>query len=247
MPSKRKQRNLHYPFSISEMMPSENDESIDIEGSYYFEGHGHRGTVVIRSMGYTYSVHFIVNDLVRAGVGLQSGNVLSVLVTFPHVSTGLYRIDPESKTLSGRWFGFPAGGTVSEDVLSFSHSLKDDWRVGDRILGKWVSNDVWYPGVIRHVDTLVEAGPRYQVVFDDGDEDWLGISRMTEDLMSVGDFVQQPDRNGEQWRSCQIIRRDGNGLELREEDNGDIVQSRIDCIRTVAPREAEIGTRAPAA
>jgi hypothetical protein len=39
------------------------------------------------------------------------------------------------------------------------------WKIGDRVLGKRLDENYWYPGTVRHTD-----GSRFYVIFDDGED-----------------------------------------------------------------------------
>ena len=193
------------------------------------------------------------------GVGIRSGSVLAVTFEIPKPLTAIYNIDASSRTLTGKYSAFPPGGGVEREVLTFSHELKKDWHVGDALLGNWSQDPFWYPGTIIGLEHEGNEY-RYHVRFADGDEEWLGPSRMMPDQLTVGDVVYQtcglfhhddeplgpgPDLRSEHvdmnrlFRACRIIRRDGDELELESPD-GRRDSTSIEYIRTIAPRETQI-------
>jgi len=188
------------------------------------------------------------------GMGLRSGAVLAVSFEIPVRLTAVYHIDATNRTLTGSYCNFPAGGSVATETLTFSHELKSDWQVGDAMLGNWSYDPFWYPGTI-----LEKEDDRFLVRFADGDEEWLGPSRMMPDRLTVGDMVFQTYglfHNGDEptgpgqalpegvtverlTNSCRIIHRQGDRLVLEARD-GRRDTTGIEYIRTLAPREIPI-------
>ena len=242
---------------MSDASPSSADNLTDIEGIYLCRGNGYTGTTTIRLLGDSYAIHWNIAGLVHVGVGVRSDNMLAVTVKIPQTFVVLYKIT--DGTLRGRFSGFPAGGPVEEEVLIFFRRLKEDWEVGDRLLANWSADPFWYPAKIMDIETTPtddDSTKCYLVRFDDGDEEWLGCSRMVEDNLTVGDYVYQtcgmfhqtgehpePESSDESaalgqrmFRESQIIRRDGDNLTLRNA-NGCVDETAIENIRTIAPRD----------
>lgn len=228
---------------------------IPIVGHYHCEGGNYRGEVVIRDMGNNFAIHWLIGGTIHIGVGLRSGNVLSVGVGIPVTSVVAYEIQSgESQSgpsLYGRYSGFPAGGNVFEEILRFSHPLRT-WEVGDELLAKWSRDPFWYPAVVRE-----RRGETYSVRYADGDEEWVSPSRLMPDLLTVGDMVYHTqglfhrDDTGlpvgasvdpttiDQERMatpCRIIGREGDSIKLQWDD-GAMIRSNINHVRTLAPRD----------
>lgn len=225
--------------------------AIDIVGHYTCEGGDYRGDVVIRDLNDSFAVHWNIGGSVQVGVGIRSEHQLAVCVAIPVSAVVLYEIRP-GPSLQGRFSSFPSGGPVAEEVLSFTHGLRS-WEIGDRVLANWSRDPFWYPATVmeKSNDDL------YGVRFADGDQEWIGRSRIVVDLLTVGDLVYctkglfHRDESGERLAakmdhneldaarvamSCRIIGRDGDTVRLQYED-GATFKSSIEHIRTLAPRE----------
>lgn len=232
----------------------------DIEGFYLCRGGGYSGTVAIRFLGEDYAVHWNIRGEIHVGVGIRLENTLAVTVHIPLTLVVLYEIHPDNRTLRGRYSGFPAGGSVEEEDLIFSCGLKGDWEVGDHLLANYTPDPFWYSAKISEIETAPdEENHRYLVRFDDGYEEWLGVSRMVEDHLTTGDLVYQhrgmshdedePTADDDErppslepttarriTLPSRIRSRDGNELTLQDADGG-VYRTSIDWVRTIAPRE----------
>lgn len=223
----------------------------DIVGHYACEGGDYRGEVAIRDLGGSYAVHWTIGGSVHAGVGIRNGNFLAVSVAIPVTAVVLYEIHA-GPSLQGRYCAFPSRGPVADEVLSFSHSLRS-WESGDTLLANWSRDPFWYPATV--IDKTDDD--RYQVRFADGDEEWIGRSRMIAELLTVGDLVYHTrglfhrDADGQRASTnlppdeveasrvaspCKIIGRDGDAIRLQYGDGATVTTS-IEYIRTLAPRE----------
>jgi len=215
-------------------------QSDPIDGFYVTEGtcsgSRYRGTTVIRSLGNdAYCIHWNIDGAVHTGTAIRMGDAVAVTVPIPGLSVVLYKIHPstgETPTmLRGKYrFCAAAGGQVEEEVLTFSQELKS-WEVGDRILGNWTHDPLWYPGTV--MEKAGEDDDLYRVQFADGDEEWLTSSRIMDDLLTVGDKVRY---GGGSYR---IIHREGDALHLQSPMEGPFLAT-IDSICTIAPRERHI-------
>jgi hypothetical protein len=233
-------------------MTNRTAQSVDLGGHYKCEGGDYRGEVAIRDLGGSFAVHWTISGSVQVGVGIRSGNALGVSIGIPVTAVVLYEVHP-GPMLQGRFCSFPGGGPVREEVLRFSHALRE-WEVGNEVLAKWSRDPFWYPASI----TEKRLDDQYCVRFADGDEEWLGQSRIMADRLTVGDIVYNTggllhlDESGQRaitkldptefdtsriGMSCRVISRDGDTLRLEYED-GVTIQTTICNIRTMAPREA---------
>jgi len=225
--------------------------AIDIVGHYTCEGGDYRGEVVIRDIGDSFAVHWVINGAVQAGVGIRASSTLAVSVAVPVAAIAVYEIH-EGPSLHGRYCEFPSGGRVCEEILSFVRRLRT-WQIGDALLAKWSRDPFWYPAtVIEKTDD-----DHYGVRFADGDEEWVGRARMAPDLLTVGDFVYNTsgvfhrDELGQRKSSsmdleeldaarigmrCRIIGREGSALKVQYAD-GATFKTVIENIRTMSPRE----------
>src|SRR5215213_6572981 len=59
------------------------------------------------------------------------------------------------------------------------------WKVGERVLARRRPEVYWYPGAVRHID-----GPRYYVIFEDGEDAFVAAGDMTHCRFEAGDRVQ---------------------------------------------------------
>jgi len=196
---------------------------------------------------------------VYVGIGIRSGSVLAVTFEIPVPLIAVYDIDTSLRTLRGKYSAFPPGGRVEREVLTFSHGLKNDWQVGNALLGNWSQDPFWYPGTVIAMAPDEDHENRYRVRFADGDQEWLGPSRMMPDQLTVGDLVYQTcglfhhadeptgpgpilpedvDAN-RLTRACRVVHRDGDTLELESPD-GRRDRTSIKYIRTIAPRETPL-------
>lgn len=224
---------------------------IEIVGHYTCEGGDYRGEVAIRRLGDAFAVHWTISGSVQVGVGVRSEQALAVCCALPSSGAVLYEIRPEPKLL-GRFCGFPSIGEVREEVLTFSHGLRE-WEVGAELLANWSRDPFWYPAEV--LDKRSDG--QYHVRFADGDEEWTDASRMVGEYLTVGDMVFYTgglfhrDENGnrvilsmdpnqiDQSRlsaPCRIIAREGHDIRLEYQD-GVRIKTTVDNIRTLAPRE----------
>ena len=58
--------------------------------------------------------------------------------------------------------------------VGLGHAQKAKWKVGDRVMVNWSQDEFWYPATITKA-----SGKRYYIVFDDGDEEWTTLRRMS--------------------------------------------------------------------
>lgn len=233
-------------------MSNQTETALDIVGHYRCEGGDYRGDVVIRDLNDSFAVHWNIGGSVQVGIGIRTEAAFAVSVAIPVTAVVLYEIHA-GPSLRGRYSSFPSGGPVSEEVLSFSHGLKG-WEIGDHVLANYTRDPFWYPATV----TEKADDDRYGVVFADGDQEWLGRSRIMVDLLTVGDLVYctggllHRDDSGERVAakmdpseldasrismSCRIIGREGDMVRLQYED-GTTIKSSLEFLRTLAPRES---------
>lgn len=102
-------------------------ELADITGLYSCEGNdaqgrGYMGRTVIRKVGDTYHVRWVVGSTTYGGAGIRRGNILSVGWAGEN-GTGLtvFQIEKGEKgpKLVGQWTGNPPAGKLSEETLIF--------------------------------------------------------------------------------------------------------------------------------
>ncbi|CAB9498525.1 expressed unknown protein [Seminavis robusta] len=232
--------------------------SSDIDGYYLCQGQGsgsYGGHTVFRTFGETISVQCNLNGQIYIGAGLRSGNTIAVTWKIPLVYASVYTLetntDNTQRTMRGRYCNVPADGAFGTEVLTFDRPLEDDWNVGDALLGNWSSDAFWYPGTIMEKQEAPSQNStnRYLVRFADGDQEWLGPSRMMKDRLLAGDV---PYRTGDivyanggdiqdntlPLEAHRIIQRDGDDLVLQIGNHGPPISTQMRYIRTLAPREA---------
>ncbi len=91
------------------------------------------------------------------------------------------------------------------------------WSTGDRVLAQRTAEDHWYPGVIRYIE-----GGRYFVIFDDGEDAFLGDPQLRAYHMEIGDRVFACPKNQREFMPAVILDKRENDLQLHFENSSQI-------------------------
>jgi hypothetical protein len=86
-------------------------------------------------------------------------------------------------------------------------------KIGDRVLGRRPPEDYWYPGTIRH-----SVGPRYYVIFEDGEDALLPPEHLRPLRLEVGDSVFARRAPPSDFEPARIAERAEDRLLLAFED-----------------------------
>ncbi len=84
------------------------------------------------------------------------------------------------------------------------------WKVGDRVLARRRPEVFWYPATVRHID-----GPRYYVIFDDGDDGFAAAEDMIPCQFEAGDRVQVYQAAASNYLPARVVGTDTDTLTVR--------------------------------
>jgi hypothetical protein len=118
----------------------------------------------------------------------------------------------------------------------FNRSETGNWRAGERVLARW-HDSYFYPGRVHAV-----SRGSYEIVFDDGDRDWVDPAHIIVPDVNVGSRVFARLQGGPEFLPGTVSEQKGEMLQVQY-DHGDVEWTSLSMVRVQRP---ELGV-APAA
>ena len=90
------------------------------------------------------------------------------------------------------------------------------WQPGTRVLATRLDDEFYYPGTVHQADAA-----RWFVLFDDGNECWVGDDQLLPLQIDVGDRLAVRLPGGTDYTVCRVLRREGEKINVQFDDGSD--------------------------